>query len=312
MSPREQGPLPAPTRELARLTTDLDAYGYCIVGRALEPGLLAAVRERLLAQAAAEHRFGVRDRNPAHADPTNQWVNMLLNKGDVFHELALHPIARALATHVLGPDHLLSCCDAQVLHPGGGTMSFHTDQWWMPAPVAPDAGYPRVSAARRDQGTAVEPRAAEGPIAPPAVLDVMWMITDFTDGNGATRIVPRSHLSGAQPAPRLPATVETVAVTGPAGTAFAFDGRTWHAAGANASDGSRYGITVVYCGPQFRLLENYTRGLRPEVLARASPELVRLLGFSPWSSYGHTGDPLAACAAAGDAVTGELERQADS
>ena len=96
----------------------------------------------------------------------------------------------------------------------------------------------------------------------------MWMITDFTEENGATRVVPGSHLSGRQPDPSIPHPVATVAITGPAGSAMAFDGRLWHGAAANTTSESRFGITMAGCGPQFRPIENYTRGLRPEVFEK--------------------------------------------
>ena len=53
----------------------------------------------------------------------------------------------------------------------------------------------------------------------------------------------------------------------------------------------RYEITSTFCGPQFRQLENYPGGLRPELLERASPAFLRRLGFKAWSTYGNTGDP---------------------
>jgi ectoine hydroxylase-related dioxygenase (phytanoyl-CoA dioxygenase family) len=138
------------------------------------------------------------------------------------------------------------------------------------------------------------------------VADAMWMVTDFTEENGATRIVPGSHLSGVNPDPAVPHPVATVAATGPAGTAFVFDGRVWHGAGANTTSAARYGITTNCCAPQFRPLENYTRGMRPDVLARC-PEAVRdKLGFCTWSSYGHTGDPDARFCEPGEWAMGEL------
>ena len=104
----------------------------------------------------------------------------------------------------------------------------------------------------------------------------------------------------------MPHKVPSVPAAGPAGPALAVDARLWHGAAPNRTTAPRYGITTVACGPQFRPLENYSRGLRPEVIARCPPEILRRLGFSAWSSYGHTGDPEAVFTVAGEDAMGEL------
>jgi ectoine hydroxylase-related dioxygenase (phytanoyl-CoA dioxygenase family) len=138
----------------------------------------------------------------------------------------------------------------------------------------------------------------------------MWFISDFTEANGATRVVPGSHLTGRQPDPTVPHPMATVAATGRAGAAIVFDGRLWHGAGANRTAAPRYGITTTFCGPQCRQLENYARGMRPEVLARCPADVRDRLGFVAWSSYGHTGDPDTRFSLPGEQCMGEL-RAAD-
>ncbi len=302
----DEAELPKPSRDLAALERDLRRWGYCLIERALEPDLLQAVRMRLGEQAAAE-RARHDAKNPANPQARNQWIGMLLNKGEVFFELVRHPLAMALVERLLGADYLISCVDAQIQLPGSTAMALHTDQWWMPPPVRPGEPPRPVSALRRGTGGSTDPSPAEGPISAAMVADVMWMIDDFTEANGATRLVPGSHLSGRKPDPSVPHKVPTVAAAGPAGTAFVFDGRLWHGAGANASERPRRGITTNCCGPQCRPLENYTRGLRPEVLARCPPEILARLGFAAWSSYGHTGDPETRFSAPGDEALGELK-----
>ena len=136
----------------------------------------------------------------------------------------------------------------------------------------------------------------------------MWMVTDFTEENGGTRVVPGSHLSGRQPDPSIPHPVATVAITGPAGSAVAFDGRLWHGAAANKTSQSRFGITMAGCGPQFRPIENFTRGLRPEVFEKLDSAVLRKLGFQSWSGYGHTGNPDEEVISPGENSLGPLYR----
>jgi ectoine hydroxylase-related dioxygenase (phytanoyl-CoA dioxygenase family) len=297
--------LPQPSRDKVTLERDLSKWGYCIIERAIEGEILKALQRRLIDQAAAERRLHSM-KNPANTDPVNQWVGMLLNKGKVFVELVQNPIAMSTIEFLIGPDYLISCVDAQIQHPGAGTMPLHTDQWWMPAPARAGTKARRPADLRRNSGKALDPSPSDGPIAPIAAANIMWMVTDFTEEGGATRVVPASHLSGSLPDPSVPHKIPSVPAVGPAGTALAFDARLWHGAAPNRTQYPRYGITVVGCGPQFRPLENYSRGLRPEVFERCPLPLLRRLGFSAWSSYGHTGDPEAKITVTGEHATGEL------
>jgi hypothetical protein len=74
---------------------------------------------------------------------------------------------------------------------------------------------------------------------------------------------------------------------------------------AGQAEGER-APAIDYCAPQCRPLENYTRGVRPEVMAGLAPALLARLGFATWASYGHTGDPDTRCSLPGDQALGEL------
>ena len=294
----------AATRDVRQLTAAIDELGYCVIDEALDEDALRRVASRIRNQARAEREAGVEYKNPGHLD--NQWVNMLINKGEVFHELVTNALTHEVIAHALGPDFVLSCCDAQIKHPGSDFMPLHTDQWWMPQPAPPATPPVRPAALGRQVDGALQPTPVAALVSGIATVNIMWMVTDFTDQNGATLVVPRSHHSGLQPDASVPHKVKTVRATGKAGTAIMFDGRLWHAAGANTTDEPRIGITCNFCGPQFRQLENYTRGLRDDVMQSASPELLRLLGFKAWSTYGHTGDPSLDCSVSGSQALGEM------
>jgi ectoine hydroxylase-related dioxygenase (phytanoyl-CoA dioxygenase family) len=290
MMSRPSASLPRATADQAQLKADMDAHGYCLVADALSRDQVKTIHLRLEEQATAERSQGIRPRAAAHVDEVNQWVTMLINKGRVFRDLATNPATLALVEHVLGREFLLSVLEAHVVRPGGKAMALHCDQWWLPFPVPPHTDHPRVGSITRTTVPTAAPDPARTLIWAPAVVNVMFMITDYTEQNGATRIVPGSHLSGAQPPRAIPHPVPTVPAEARAGTAIIFEGRTWHAAGVNTSDQPRFGITTTYCGPMFRQLTNFPIGTREDVLREATPLLRKLLGFKTWSSYGGIDD----------------------
>jgi ectoine hydroxylase-related dioxygenase (phytanoyl-CoA dioxygenase family) len=285
----------------------LDEFGYCVVANALAPDEVAALRDRLSRQADAERQLGhvTYDTPEQQANSVNQWVFMLANKGRVFRSLLRHPLVSRLVEHVLGPDYLLSEMSSHITHPDNELMGLHIDQWWLPQPAMPGAPNCRAGDISRENQLFGDPTPADRPINPPVVANVMWAANDFTIANGATRIVPRSHLSGCHPDPARD--YETVSIEVPAGSAIMWEGRTWHAAGFNRSNGPRYGIVTYYCAPQFRQMNNYTYGLRPEVRAELTPAELDMFGFRPWSGYGHTGEVNARVIKPGAESLGELD-----
>jgi len=300
--------LPKATQDTAQLLADMDRWGYCLIADALPPDRVRAVRARLEEQAEAERRLGKHLLNDHVNAPgsDNQWVLMLINKGAVFQEVLLHPLVKSVLDHVLGPDHILSETSAHLTRPGNPAMALHTDQWWMPPPVMPGEPYRPAGAITRASAVQGPLKRATQAIAAPMVVQTMLMVSDFTEANGATRLVPGSHMTGKQPDQSVPHVVPSIAAEGPAGTIAIWEGRTWHSAGANTSNDIRYGMPTLYAAPQMRTLMNFTLGTKAEVLADASPELRRLLGFKVWSGYGQTGDLDSEWARPASETLGEL------
>lgn len=247
--------LPRPTTDLAQARHDLAVSGYCVVAEALTPRELDALRIRLNDQAAGEDAVGA----GFHDGGANQRIWMLTNKGQAFCDLVTHPITTSLMSGLLGENFLLSSLTANIARPGGVEMVLHTDQGyagaWTPEPL---------------------------------VANIAWMLDPFTDENGATRVVPGSHLRPVQPG----AAPATVAATGPAGAALVFDGRLVHGTGANRTQGEdRRAILSYFCRPFIRQQENFFLGLDEAVLDRASPMLLERLGYRIWAGLGRTDSP---------------------
>jgi len=283
--------LPKATRDVATLLADMNRWGYCLLAEAVSPVQIAAIREQLEVQAEAEQRLGHHRRDDHVNAPgsDNQWILMLINKGEVFQQVLQHPLVTQVLNHVLGREHILSETSAHLTQPGNPAMALHTDQWWMPPPVMPGESYlpaGEITRAGAQQGPL---KRAAHPIAAPLCLQTILMVSDFTEANGATRLVPGSHTTGCQPDQSVPHTVPSIAAEGAAGTIAMWEGRTWHSAGPNTSNETRYGMPTLYAAPQMRTLMNFTLGTKPDVLKEASPDLKRLLGFKAWQGYGSTG-----------------------
>jgi len=250
--------LPALTTDLEQAKADLDELGVARVAEALSPDEVAALKARLVDQAAAEAAAGVAFFDGG--DGANQRVWNLPSKGAGFRDLLRHRVVRSLARHVLDRDYCLSSHTANIAGPGGAAMVLHSDQGYTPRSIAL-----------------------------PLTMNVMWMLDDFTAENGATRLVPGSHRRTEEP-PRRP--VETVPGVGPAGTALVFDGRIWHGTGANTTTGDRrHGVLTYFCRPWLRPQENYTLSTHPDVLATADDELRALLGLRVWRTLGGVQGP---------------------
>jgi len=111
---------------------------------------------------------------------------------------------------------------------------------------------------------------------PRMILASMWAITDFTEANGGTKIVPGSHL---WPAERAARPDEVVAAAMPAGSVLLWMGGTLHGAGANRTDEWRYGVFLSYSLGWLRQEENQYIDV-PGEIARTLDKPVRdLVGY---------------------------------
>lgn len=97
---------------------------------------------------------------------------------------------------------------------------------------APGLGDQRLHADAGDEGPTIVRVAS------------VWMLDDFDAENGATRIVPGSHLHRRQPdGVRHP---DEVVVTGLAGDVLLFDAHLWHAGGRNVSQRQRRSVQMFW------------------------------------------------------------------
>ncbi len=105
----------------------------------------------------------------------------------------------------------------------------------------------------------------------------IWAIDDFTAENGATVVIPRSHLWGE----RMPGPGDAACpVVMPQGSVLLFLGTLWHGGGENRSGRSRLCVTAQCCAPWVRQQENFSLSVSRERVKRCSEHIQRLLGCS--------------------------------
>ena len=104
---------------------------------------------------------------------------------------------------------------------------------------------------------------------PPTVCNTMWALTDFTEANGATRIIPGSHLADDHPV--YGQHYDSIPAEMPAGSVLIWHGSLWHGGGANRSDERRVGIASNYCAGYIRQQENQQLGIPAEIAAHVRP-----------------------------------------
>ena len=248
--------LPRPTTDRRAAAQDLAEHGYAILEGVLSRDQLQTLRARVVEQAAGEDALGA----GFHDGAANQRIWMLVNKGRVFRDLAIHPFATKVMGDLLGKDFLLSSLTANIARPGGAPMYLHADQ-----------GYVDFWTDR------------------PLVANIAWMLDDFTDENGGTRLVPGSHLSQQR---RAFEPSETVAAEGPAGAALVFDGRLIHGTGQNRTASQhRHAILSYYCRPFIRQQENFFLGLDSALRTGERDEFLHRLGYWIWAGLGRTDAP---------------------
>ena len=228
-------------QHVARLKTD----GYTIVEDAIAPDLVAELLESV---ERLERDLGAKPAmNPFEGDNTVRIYN-LLALGEVFAKVPVHPAVLPLIDAVLGPECLISSLASIAIDPGQIAQPIHADDQIIPIP---------------------KPH-------PAVVCNSMWALTDFTDENGATRLVPGSHLG---PNPEYGGDYKTIPAVMKAGSVLIWDGALWHGGGANRSQGRRTGIAMNYCAGYIRQQENQQLGLPVELVRSFEPRLQELVGY---------------------------------
>ena len=108
-------------------------------------------------------------------------------------------------------------------------------------------------------------------------LNTIWALSDFTEENGATQVVPGSS---DWPDDREAKPNEICQATMRAGSVLVYTGSVFHGGGENTSQGDRIGLNLTYALGWLRQEENQYLSTPPELAQHLSPEFQDLLGYA--------------------------------
>ncbi|MCB0955586.1 MAG: phytanoyl-CoA dioxygenase family protein [Ilumatobacteraceae bacterium] len=241
--------------DLAGHIERLDRDGYTIVHDAFDADLAAAIDEDI---DRLEQELGIGFGGNGFEGRATTRVYNLLALGDLYAQIPVHPVVLPLMHHLLGKGCLVSSLSSITIHPGEGAQPIHADDQVIPGQ---------------------KPRRS-------VTANSMWAITDFTEANGATRIVPGSHLLDHSPV--YGQHYDSVPAEMPKGSILVWNGGFWHGGGANTTGQRRRGIAMNYCAGFIRQQENQQLGIPLETVRGFSPELQELCGFGVYQGLiGH-------------------------
>ena len=225
--------------------------GWCVVEGVLSPEEVAATRAELL---------DVLERTPTGRNDfegfSTRRIYALFAKTRAFDGPATHPLLLGVLDRVLGHYQLSAPTGIQI-GPGEREQVLHRDQSIYPLPD----DFPDV------------------------VVNTMWAFDDFTEENGATRLLPGSHRWVDRQPSRDDVPVQAVM---PAGSVAFYVGKLWHGGGANRTDQPRLGVILEYVSAWLRPQENHLLAVPRDTLARVPERLQELLGcniYPPFVGY---------------------------
>lgn len=260
-------------RDFATVWQDFERDGYVVFHNVIDAAAIARVCAALQPY-FAKQRSGRNDFEGLNS--SREYA--LLSKGDIFAELAEHPLVLAFVEQEFGLSAIISAFLAIELHPGETVQPWHCDD---------------------DHCRLPRPR-------PPFQLSAFWAIDETTEANGATEIIPGSHLwadeidtdlmsSGAFQQTEIgdvekdpQARDDAIAVTLPAGALMLAKGTLYHRGGANKSEADRLILTPQYSPGWVRPLENMILSTPSEIAAKLPPRVRELIGYSihpPFMGY---------------------------
>lgn len=228
--------------------------GFTIVENAIAPALIDALNDQL---ARLERELDARPATNGFEGRNTVRIYNLLAYGGAFLDVPVHESVLPIVEGVLDHGCLISSLSSIAIDPGEVAQPIHADDMLIPLE---------------------KPHRA-------IVCNSMWALTDFTEANGATRLVRGSHKKSN---PIYGGTYESIPAEMKKGSVLIWDGALWHGGGANKTDKRRTGIAMNYCAGFIRQQENQQLGLPASLVKTFSPRLQELVGYGVYQGLiGH-------------------------
>ncbi|MBN9389992.1 MAG: phytanoyl-CoA dioxygenase family protein [Chloroflexi bacterium] len=220
----------------------LDRDGYLLVPGVIGPEWLARLRQ---VYEDLMEKEGEKAGLEVHQEAGTRRLADLINKDEAFDGIYTHPKLLAAVYHILKREFKLSSLNARDALPGFGHQGFHAD-WGEPI-----------------DGVHF------------SVVNSIWLLDDFTEENGATRVVPGAH--------RLPGGVKDYMedpaaphpnqrlIIAPAGSVGIFNAHLWHGGTTNRSQSTRRAYHCFFSSRELPQQLNQKEYIRKKTFDRISP-----------------------------------------
>ena len=238
------------TPDVERHVTEIAERGYTVVVGAIETDLVDALAGDLR---RIEELDGVQPAQNSFEGRSTLRIYNLLARGRIYEQVPVHAHVLPIVEEVLDPGCLVSSLSSIDILPGEQAQPIHADDQLIPLD---------------------KPHR-------PVVCNSMWALTDFTEANGATRVVPGSHLWDHDP--EFGQAYDSVAAEMPKGSVLVWHGSLWHGGGANTTGERRVGLAMNYCAGFVRQQENQQLGIPRDVARGFSPRLRELVGYGVYN-----------------------------
>ena len=232
----------------------LRRLGYCVLDGGFSAAQLSELSQAFdRTQGAYVARHGAQ--RLAELDELNTVRAMLLHGEAWFVRLASWPRLLELVGQVLAGRYILNQQNG-IINPAG--QPYNQGAWHRDLP------YQHFVTSR------------------PLAINALFCLDPFRPDNGATYVLPASHLREPFPTDAYLAQ-EAVQVSAPAGSFIVLDAMTFHCGGVNQSDRARRAVNHVYAIPHIRQQIGLTAGLDVSALTAAQQSLFGLNTEEPRS-----------------------------